>query len=316
MKKFLFLLLTVFAVTACDDECDHQVKTTPSEDDFPVGSWYNEEMNEEDNYNKSGTFYSKFCTINIAGEQEGTYEVGENGKKLTWYYKYMGQNQVVDWTITNQNDYTFMMNSNYSSLLYGKIVESYSLKVGQTQQIMFPSVNGIKVNTYGSGNERIAKVSTSGLISAVGEKGTTYIKLVTNKGDVWVKVVVGNECADLWYDFISMIGYNYNEVKSVLGSPYVYGDDGYSFAYKFSQHNLIDNVIVLLDKKTNKVIRIVLTLKSAASESEVLSYLGSRYYPYEEDNSYIYYINNNSYDNSVVGIVYEKSSKMVYFVML
>jgi adenine-specific DNA-methyltransferase len=59
------------------------------------------------------------------------------------------------------------------------------MTVGQTQQISFSNdFPNYTVQSFSSRNERIASVSNSGLITANGEKGTTYIKIATNNDDI------------------------------------------------------------------------------------------------------------------------------------
>lgn len=307
MKKLLFLLLTALAVTACNDDCDHNVNNSGESD--IVGSWYEEEVNEDISFSSSGTFYDKYSNTKRASELEGIYELSQNGRKLTYTYNFMGQTQFTDWTVSNRTELSFTITSDKDgSHVLEKIVETYNMVDGQTQQISFsnnyPDYN---VQLYTSKNERIASVSEEGLITANGEKGTTYIKVTTNKGNAWVKVIVGEECLDLWYDYISLIGKNYSQMTSVLGTPHQ-NDGELGFFYATEQHDVIQKMAVWLNSRTRTVDIINLTLKEGVPSEVVLTYLEKRFYKYKEIGKSIQFLNKNSIDNSIVMVEYNQET--------
>ena len=138
MRKILFLMLATFALASCNDDCDHNYDPNPIIDPDIVGSWYEEEENEEMRFSSSGTFYDKYCNAKRAFETEGRYELSSDGRKLTYNYNFMGQTQFADWTVSNREELSFTITSTtVASHVLEKIVETYNLTVGQTQQISF-----------------------------------------------------------------------------------------------------------------------------------------------------------------------------------
>lgn len=309
MKKNLFMLmLTVLALASCDDDCDHNVIIEPiTPKSWIVGTWYEEEENEEMRYSESGTFYDKYCNVSRSGETEGRYEINYETGRLTNTYNFMGQTQFSDWTIISHDEFSFTIKSEtVAAHRQEKVVESYSMSVGNTQQIAFAQDRpDYKVQSYTSKNERIASVSESGLITANGEKGTTYIKIVTDNGNVWVKVVVGDECLDLWYDYISLIGQNYTQVKNVLGDSHQNdGDQGYFYAMEL--HDVVQQVSLWLNPRTRTVETFNLILKEGVPSEVVLTYMESRYYKLREIGKSVQFLNNSSLDNSIAMIEYNQ----------
>lgn len=319
MKKILSLIALAITIgfTSCsDDECDHKGGDPIS----PVniyGSWYEEAMNEEFDVNEDGTFYDKYCNVIKGAETEGSCMYDSKNKKLTETYSFMGQNQFVDWKVTYLTDFELTIYSeDHGQHIYEKIVETYQLKVGETAKIKFAEVYpNYSVLGYNSSNERLASVSSDGTIKAEGEKGTQYIKVSTNKCNVWVKVIVGDNCADLWYDYVSLIGQDYSGMRKFLnplGEPYS-GEDGYSFGFINSIHDYIDITKVYLCPEDGMVTEVQLLLKESVPESEILSYMNSHYYKITEDASYVFYSSIEDQKSSKAIIAYNKSEKCVIF---
>lgn len=288
MKKIFILLLTAIAVVACNDDCDH-VKEPISPD--PVvfnyiylssgtGCWYEEEENEEFRPTVNGKFYDKYCNLIRAGETEGTYEIRNNGTRMTETYKFMGQNQFADWKISDVKEFSFVMSSEQvAAHTYEKVVETYNLSLGQTQQISFPSnYPGYVVQSYKSKNDYIASVSADGLITSNGEKGTTYIKIVTDKGNAWVKVVVGDNYTDLWYDYGLLLDSTYTQMRTLLGISDDYVAENNAYKYFTPIHDVINYFYVIINPTTQTVEQIVLYLKEGVPEADIISYMDARYY--------------------------------------
>lgn len=316
MKKYLFLIAAAIALglTSCGEEnCDHDLNTgnPATETKTVAGSWYEEAQNEEMRMNTSGTFYNKYCNRTRSGETEGRWEYDPTNERLTWTYSFMGQTQFIDWSVKlADNSLTISSNKN-GTFTYEKIVESYQLQVGDTKQITFAQTTGNAVVSYTSRNPRLASVKSDGQITAEGEKGTTYIKVQTRDFNVWVKVVVGDDCLDLWYDYPSLMGMDYAGIKNVLGAPSFNGDDGYSYQWSLSAyHDYLTYANVCLDKQTGKVNEITLALNNALSESELLTYLKAHYYeaPTVGDN---YYTTSPDVENSAAVLYYDKDKKQV-----
>lgn len=319
MKKFLSLIalaMTIGIASCSDDDCDHKGGDSTSIVNI-YGSWYEEAMNEEFDVNEDGTFYDKYCNVERGGETEGRCMYDSSNKKLTQTYSFMGQTQFVDWKVTNLTDFGLTIYSeDHGQHIYEKIVETYQLKVGETAKIKFPEVyTGYGVLGYSSSNERLASVTPDGIIKAEGEKGTLYIKVTTNKCNVWVKVIVGDNCADLWYDYVSLIGQDYKGMRkflNTLGEPYS-GDDGYSYGFINTMHDYVDITKVFLCPEDGMVTQIQLLLQESVPEAEILSYMNSHYYKIGESGSYVFYSSVEDPELSKAIIAYDKSEKCVIF---
>lgn len=311
MKKVLFLLLTAFAVSSCNDDCNHGFDRDVSISGILVGSWYEETLNEEDSYSASGTFYGKYCNTIVQGDGRGTYFIDSEKNRLTCSYESNGLPRVEDWELTNVSDLQFTMSSDIAILTYGKIVESYNMEPGETKQITF---NKESVLGYESKNPNIATVSSGGLVTTTGEKGTTYIKLKLNNTNVWVKVIVGDNMNDLWADYSNLLGQNYSVLKDTLGkqSASKEFDDYTSYTYKTSTHNILDYINVLVEKSSHTINQIDLHLNSSVTHEEVLAYMNSRYYRLDGRyaNQY-HYSCSSSLENSRAAFVYDTANKTV-----
>lgn len=321
MKKVLYFIAIaiVLGFTACsEDKCDHITDFSPEATISVVGNWYNEAANEECRYSADGTFYNKYNNVEISGEKEGRWEYDKANSKLSWRYVSMGQNQFNDWKVKNLTDFSLTISSNEKGeFTYEKIVETYKLEVGKTAYIKFAIDNPDNVvSSYVSSNPRLATVNSDGVITAEGEKGSAYIKIQTNQGNVWVKVVVGDDCQDLWYDYVSVIGQDYSSMISTLsslGKPYT-GDDGYSFGFKQTHHDVVDITKVYLCQEDGLVEEIQLVLKESVPEAAVLAYMNSHYYSMAEDESLVYYSTLKDKDASKAIVAYDKEKKVVYFI--
>lgn len=250
MKKVLYFIAIaiVLGFTACsEDKCDHLTEISPEATISVVGNWYNEAANEESRYSANGTFYTRYNNVLRSDEKEGQWEYDKANSKLSWRYIFMGQNQFDDWKVKNLTDFNLTISSNEKGeFIYEKIVETYKLEVGNTVNIKFAvEYPDYVVSSYVSTNPRLATVNSDGVITAEGEKGTTYIKVQTNQGNVWVKVIVGDDCQDLWFDYVGVISQDYSTMistLSLLGAPSYTGEDGYSFGFKHTLHDIINTL--------------------------------------------------------------------------
>lgn len=321
MKKVLYFIAMAIALgfTACsEDNCDHQTEISPEATISVVGNWYNEAANEECRYSADGTFYDKYNNVQRSGETEGRWEYDKANSKLSWRYVFMGQNQFNDWKVKNLTDFSMTIYSNENGeFTYEKIVETYKLEVGNTENIKFAKeYPDYSVSSYVSSNPRLATVNSDGVIKAEGEKGTAYIKIQTNQGNIWVKVVVGDDCQDLWYDYVDVISQDYSTMistLSVLGTPYT-GEDGYSFGFMHAHHDVVDITKVFLCPEDGLVDEIQLVLKESVPEAEILAYMNSHYYSLLEAESLVYYSTFKDKDASKAIVAYDKEKNVVYFI--
>ena len=322
MKKILSLIalaMTIGMTSCSDDECDHKNESGSESVVSIVGSWYDEIFNEEMRFSENGTFYDRFANYQRCAEVEGRWEFDSKNNKLTYNYPDMGHTQFVDWTVKNLKELSFTISSSKNGdHNLEKIVESYDLQVAKTATIEFSKTHpDYSVTSYTSNNERIASVTSDGVIKAEGEKGITYIKVSTTKTNVWVKVTVGDNCSDMWFDYVGLMGLDYSNMRkalSSLGDPYS-GDDGYSFGFIHQQHDVIEITKVFMCPSCSggMVTEVQLLLKESVSEAEILSYMKSRYYKMSETDSYIFYSSVEDPEQSKAIIAYNKSEKSVIF---
>lgn len=317
MKKLLSLIalaITIGMTSCSDDECDHGIKDP---DGSIVGSWYEEAENEEMRFGESGTFYVRYANYLRCAEVEGRWEYDSLNNKLTYNYPFLGQTQFADWTVKNLKELSFTIYSEkVGALNLEKIVESYSLEVGKTATIQFSKAYpDYSVISYASNNERIASVTSDGIIKAEGEKGITYIKIETTKSNVWVKVTVGDNCSDMWHDYVGLLGLDYSGMRkqlSRLGDPYS-GDDGYSFGFIHQLHDVADITKVFMCPECDIVTEIQLLVKESVPEAEILSYMNSHYYKFAETDKYVFYSSLEDREASKAIVAYNKSEKCVLF---
>lgn len=318
MRKYLFLIATAITLgfTSCsEEECDHFPSGGVEDRLNIVGSWYEEVYNEEVHYYESGKFYDRFSNILRCSEVEGAYEYNHKNKKLTYRSIFSGDNKVADYKVSDLSELGFTISSDIGKFYLEKIVETYNLEVGESTPILFESeYPSYSVLSYSSNNERLASVTSNGIITAEGEKGATYIKVSTAQGNVWVKVVVGDDCADLWFDYVSVIGMSYDEMRAALsrlGEPYNEGQD-YAFGFIHSVHDIVDIVKVYLAPSTGLVSEIQILFKDGVPEAEVLSYMNSHYYKFAETENCIFYSTLSDKESSKAIVSYDKIKRTVF----
>lgn len=323
-KMSLAVMALVFGMSSCSEEsCDHVTGGPDELSTAIVGNWYEEAENEEMRFSESGKLYDRYANYSHCGETEGTWEYDSKNNKLTYTFPFMGEMKFIDWTVKDLKENSFTLSSSKNGMhKVERIVEEYTLNVGETVEIKHGGGGSWR---YLSQNERIASVdSISGVIKAEGEKGITYIKVSnlatthdqsSSKKAVWVKVTIGDNCADLWYDYVGLIGLDYAGVTkalSRLGTP-VAGTDGYSYAYGHTIHGVANSTLVYLCPEDKLTDEIQLVLKESVPESAVLSYMNSRYYKMKEDDSYVYFSSSSDPETSKAIVAYSKQQRRIVF---
>lgn len=317
MKKILSLIalaITIGMTSCSDDECDHTIcKPWPIPNNPIAGMWYVEADNEEINYGESGTYYDRYSNVELSGETEGRYEFDQANMKLTYRYSYLGNNLQDNWTVKNLSEFSFKLSSaNAPALNVEKIVEQHKLNVGETVKLKFDTDRAdINVNSYSSKNERLASVTPDGTITAMGEKGTTYIKINTNVGNVWAKITVGDDNKDLWCDYVSVIGADYHTMRQYfdrLGNPVSDGID--YFVYIPSIHQYVESVNILINTEEDCVTSIQLLIKEGVPPIDIKSYLKSRYY---EQKDFDFYTTLSDIESSRAIVSYDQDNNCVTF---
>lgn len=319
MKKayFLILLLSLSAVS-CSDKCTHGVDSDnisqKSFFDYLEGSWYEETLNEEVRYSRSGTFYDKYSNLLSYNETSGRYSVDTVSMRLSYYYDYLGQPQVASFQISELKDNSFVLsNESSGEMRVERILETHVMNVGESITLdYFEENDGSELISMETKSRIVSIDSENGVIKAEGEKGTAYIKLNTKSDTFWAKVVVGDECIDLWCDFISLIGKDYSGMVKLLGTPAINGDDGYSFGYKFQYHNLVRELDIYIDSSTSLIWQIGMSLSSGAPAAAIQSYLNAHYYPNSELSDKGYYTSGPSLAESIAVVQYLADENIVW----
>lgn len=310
MKKFLSLIALAMTLgfTSCSEvECDHGRGDNTGE---LVGTWYEEVENEEVTYSESGSFYDKYSNVRRASETEGRYELDRKNMKLTEYFTYLGQSVANDLKIRELSDLSFTVYSDkIGSHTFGKVIETINLAVGESKIIDVPSILPCVVKDYTSLNDNIASVTSDGMVNAEGEKGTAYIKISTDKQDIWAKVVVGDNIADLWYPFNNLIGMEYRDVKNIMGEPDQSNDKTLLYNTIFS--DISDRLWIYLEDGC--VSQIQMELKNGFSKTALLSYLKTRYYEYSENGDLFVYTTRQNIRDSRAVVAYQESTNSLFF---
>lgn len=313
MKKiFSFIIMSLSLAVSCTEVCDHIVPPPPPP--ALVGTWYEEDMNEELRLSPSYTMYDKYCTIERSGETEGNYELDIENMRLTYRYEFMGQMQFADWKITDLTEISFTISSDMvGAHKLEKVVETFTLNVGESCSINYFDENlGYNLISMETNSRIVSIDEETREITASGEKGTAYIKLNTDNGTAWAKVIVGDDCLDLWYDYVSFIGKDYKYMTSVLGAPSVNGEDGYSFGYSMLMHDLITEVDFFMNTSTGLIEEIGLALINASPAAQIQSYMNAHYYSTNELGTADTYTTSPSLSESIAIVKYNKSQNVIW----
>lgn len=315
MKRlFSYILLLAVCATACTEVCDHIPTPPPPEEPPLVGTWYEVGENEEIRFSKSGTFYDKYCKKDISWETEGRWEFDKENMRLTYTYEFMGQMQFADWKVADLSELSFTIYTDQvGSHKLERVVETFNLGVGESCTISYfddkPEYTVTSIQT----SSRIVSIDKDSYeITATGEKGTAYIKVETNQGTTWAKVVVGDECLDLWYDYVSFIGKDYAYMTKDLGTPSINGEDGYSFGYSMIHHDLLYEVDFFMEPSTGLVDEIGLVLQDGAPAAQIKSYMDARYYPTNALGVANCYTTSPTLQESVAILQYQEEQNVVW----
>lgn len=316
---YLILMSVSLLLTSCKKTNDDPASLPPTPISL-VGTWCETEHMEEIRFSQGNTFYFKFCFPQRAYEGEGFYEIDSENKRLTLTYKYMGQNQYLDWKILKCDDYGFDSSSESEGTHhYYKVVDTFTFKEGFS--VFSNKNNTLDITTstnlpsapilsYKSYNENIAKVSSDGKITSTGEKGTTYIKVETSEGSVLVKVVVGNERYDMWTDYSVLLGKDVSQMRNLLGSPSETVEDAYGYDLHLI-HDVIDYISIYLDTNTKKIDFIEIYFFDNIPSADILSYMKSKYYFYKNKVDQQWYMTSPTIDESRAVYVYFKEDNVV-----
>lgn len=300
MKKNLFFIAfaIVFLQTSCSEvDCDHFTEGGSSISYSEIaGTWYEPGENEEVKFTESGRYYDKFSNHMRAAYIEGNYEI--SGNKLTYRYDWDGQSHQIDNTISDIVDgISFKITSaTTGAVTLYKVTETINIDVNG--EATLPTYN------LKSPDERL--LSIDGLkAKSNGMKGTLYLQ---NSNDTYVKVVIGTEINDLWYDYTSLIGATATKMKELFGTPSE-TEDNIAY-YNNMRHDIIEYIaFIFVDGIINEV---QLNMKEGVLRADVEAYLSAKYFMSQTDNVKIYYSHENYIESLFFGSFSDNGKAIVF----
>lgn len=301
MKKILsFFIASVIALSfsSCGEEdCNH---FTDGSSDISyseiAGTWYEPENNEEVRFTESGWYYDKYANHMRCAYIEGRYEI--SGNQLTYRYDWAGQSHQVNNTISNVVEgISFKISSSTTgSLTCYRVTDTVNME--PDGEVTLPS--------YGLESPDDRLLSIDGLkAKANGMKGTLYLR---NGDGTFVKVVIGVETDDLWYDYTSLMGSTVTDVKKMFGTPSETKENMIFYNDMSATHDMIEYVtFVYVDDVIN---RVELNFKEGVSRYDVDRYLAAKYYKSEAGD--IFY-SHKTFEGSSFCAAFSDTGKAVVF---
>lgn len=325
MKKYLFLFLSAMCLIGCSsDEDDNNIDKLNQEiftdclighkwvyDNPNTGVW--EEMNVLAGgimyYSNSNSWGTNFTNKDVKCNY--VYNVDNNAFIVTT--EKLGTTEGI---ITKWNKYSFTWKIVNGSFEYGMLLETYTLKTGETLTPQYQSMVGdATIIGYSSHNTAIADVNSRTGEVVAKQTGRTYIDVVTDKGTAVVEIVVeaSINCA---YDYL--IGKTREDVKNAFGADvYTESDEQIMYVRYTGDFKYI---VVKFNTWTGLVRSVSLTVADNAlfTDENLIDFLNTQYYVYEKGTTSTQkaYVNNEKYDDATAGIVYYTQQKQLVFVAL
>lgn len=331
MKKYLFILLTIFATMSCNKDVDEMIndgsnikdELKPTEPlSFVIeGRWATEAGDEEIVYNQTGgRFYSIFCTSDLSGSLDGTYQLSGSSKvgyELNWRYTYLTTNVSTDFKILNYSQNSFTTKNDISTTKYFRVKKVIDLDAGGSAPF---EENTTNLTIF---DERMFTLSNNRIIST-GMKGYTYIKVNDSSDPYYIKVAVGTSSRfyDLWYDYSSLLNASTQTVENKLGAPSGWGtgSDGTEqcgYLNMRTTHSQVYQVNFLFNKD-RKVEQIHINLKEGTAQTQILSFLNERFHENIVDGDAHYYTSLPFNDENIGSqnmfiVIYDTSKGLVVY---
>lgn len=319
MKKVFYVIVCLCLFTACSkcdcggdcngacgDNCECGCSDTPNYKELIVGAWYNEDYQEYDKYMSSGNYYYEFPNTE-GGFFSGYGEYSIKGNVLTSEVTLLGTPIVVRDVIEVLDEMKFVYQDEESGQIFNqvRVVEEYKLDVNER---VLPELDVLAdIKGYKSLHPETAVVNPkSGEIMGLFD-GRAFIKVITDKGDVVVRVDVANNKGVAFPDFSDGLGLTKADVLALYGEQNAYEDlEVVTYAY---DSDLVSLVMFLLDEESGVVSTIGMQLSENNSHENVLGYLKANFHENlidEEVGDYYY-----SDQEKRVGISYLPSSSII-----
>lgn len=315
MKKFLFLMLSLFIFASCEDECNfcgsndcdgecQNVAPQPDIEELIVGDWVyvdtkNHIWEKQSLLSNMKLYYSGYgldpylWIENAAGTY---YFTSDNNKMSLAFDNVLGGTTYLDYEITEIKKYSYTAKSYTDNGIYGgtytynRIIDEIELEFGETTTPRYGTLtSNIDIQYYFSNNEDIATVNAStGKIKAGNVAGLTYINVVTAEGNALIEVKV-TDPDNLFPDYSPALNMTLNEAKQSYGA---YNQSYYSNALLYLiTGNEYAKTAYLLHENGN-IVQVTIELKDQISytEKDIHKFLSSKYtYQYNTDGMYMYF---------------------------
>ena len=349
MKNVVYISL-IFIFAACSNS-DNSVYPPPSDPisegtenpshdeiniwyEYFANSWIEEvheydqngevRVREEVSYSKDGTFKDVITHSlgNVMVSIEGNYQVNSEGTNLIeTFVDASGTNSLAFKIISHEEMKFVIASSDGSSHVYERIVESYNLKHNEIAEIQFSKNNDYVVLSYESSNSFIASVNKDGVIIAGVTTGYAYIKVITDKGNIWIKVINDSEQVDsnetskfgLDYDFSIMLGATYEEMIGKWGT--LTSDFENNYSYMTDNNEQLESVNVTMNTETNVIKYVTIFFRNSQSKEDILNYLESRFYYNREFGNRSIYIPAETLEESRYTVSYDKAMHSLIYMI-
>lgn len=252
--------------------------------------------------NNGGFYYTTtLADAAFAGYGAGNYSVSDDVNLTA-----VGVDKSLDVTITklSANSFTAKDKVTGESATYAKLIETIELEYMKSDTPGYSSLVAGSITSYKSHNVKVATVDKTGAITAVAE-GITLIDVVASEGTVVVLV----KAEGLIPDYAKAIGYTKNEVLAEYGETAAATNEMvlYTADDKFLTFNI--------SKRTKLVEKIaVMYSNKPFSNSELVSYLNTKYYTYKNETSasFFAYTDKATYDASDVKVTFDNGANLVF----
>lgn len=252
--------------------------------------------------NNGGFYYTTtLADAAFAGYGAGNYSVSDDVNLTA-----VGVDKSLDVTITklSANSFTAKDKVTGESITYAKLIETIELEYGKSDTPGYSSLVAGSITSYKSHNVKVATVDKTGAITAVAE-GITLIDVVASEGTAVVLV----KAEGLIPDYAKAIGYTKNEVLAEYGETAAATNEMvlYTADDKFLTFNI--------SKRTKLVEKIaVMYSNKPFSNSELVSYLNTKYYTYKNETSasFFAYTDKATYDASDVKVTFDNGANLVF----
>lgn len=305
MKKLFYLMSIVCLLAGCSEEpAPEPVVVTNAK---LAGTWVYDNtssgVTEVLKFTNNGGFYytTTLADAAFAGYGAGNYSVSEDGNLTA-----VGVEKSLDVTITklSANSFTAKDEVTGESATYAKLIETIELGYGKSDTPGYSSLVAGNITSYKSHNVKVATVDKTGAITAAAE-GITLIDVVASEGTAVVLV----KAEGLIPDYAKAIGYTKEKVLAEYGETIAATNE--MILYTESDKFLTFNI----SKRTKLVEKIaVMYSNKPFSNSELISYLNTKYYTYKNETSasFFAYTDKATFDASDVKVTFDNGANLVF----